>query len=409
MNMAIAGSIGRSQAATKESGFFGLVVRGGAKKLFALGMLALLAACQSVVPRGGEAPTTVPTATPDPANVVASDSDRHLVALLLPVTGPDGDVGRSIANATTLALLDTRNTTVRMTTYDTALGVEAAALKAVADGNKLILGPLRGDNVVKVANIARPANVPIISFSNDIGVAGRNVFLMGHLPSQSIDRVVRYARARGMTRFGGIVTKNVYGQRALSNLTLAVRNAGGRLVGIQEIDGSRASVDAATRRLGAAGQVDAVLIAAGGRQALAIIPSVRSHGMANSRILGTDLWNVSGALAGKKTAHGAWFASVADGLYSQYASKYRTRFGVAPLRLSSLGYDAVLLTARVAQNWQVGTRFPVKRLTDKGGFIGIDGAFRFMPNGLSERMLEIQEIRPGKFVTIDAAPKAFSQ
>ncbi len=402
MAMAIAGSMGGSQAVRGENRWSAV------KRILALGMMAFLAACQAI-PRGGEVPETASTPAVDPANVVASDSDRHRVALLLPVTGSDGQVGRSIANATTLALLDTKNTSIRMTTYDTALGVEAAATRAVADGNKLILGPLRGDNVVKVATIARPAGIPIISFSNDVGVAGQNVFLMGHLPGQSIERVVRYARMQGMTRFGGIVTKNVYGQRALSNLTSAVRNSGGRLVGIEEIDRSRSSIDAATRRLGQKGDVDAVLVAASGNLALATIPSVRRHGMPQSKILGTDQWNIDGSLAGNSAAYGAWFASVADGLYSQYASKYRQRFGTTPFRLSSLGYDAVLLTARVAQNWQLGSSFPVNRLTDPGGFIGIDGAFRFMPNGLSERMLEVQEVRQGEFVTIDPAPRTFPQ
>ena len=400
MIMAFGGSFAGSQARVAENAF------GKAKRIFALGLITLLAACQAVVPRGGDVPTSKPAV--DPANIVASDSDRHLVALLLPVSGPDGDIGQSIANATTLALLDTKNSSIRMTTYDTALGVEVAARRAVADGNKLILGPLRGDNVVTVAGIAAPAGVPIISFSNDIGVAGQNVFLMGHLPGQSIDRVVNYAKSQGLTNFGGIVTKDVYGQRALSNLTTAVRNAGGRLAGIEEIaDNSRASIDAATKRLRARGAVDAVLVATGASTALAIIPSIRNSGLKNARVLGTDRWNIDTSLASNTAAQGAWFASVSDVLYHQYATKYRTRYGTAPSRLSSLGYDAVLLTARVAQDWQIGTRFPVARLTKPDGFIGIDGAFRFLPNGKSERMLEVQEVQKGQYVTIDAAPKAF--
>ncbi len=378
------------------------------KKIAMLSLLTLLAACQSVVPRGGTA-NPPPVVTGDATNVVAGDRDRHRIALLVPVTGPDGDVGQSIANATTLALLDTKNTNIRMTTYDTALGVDAAVRKALTDGNKLILGPLRGDDVIAAADIARPAGVPLISFSNDVGVAGRNVFLMGHLPNQSIDRVVRYAKVKGMNRFGGIVPKSVYGQRALSNLTSAVRSAGGVLVSIQESDGTAASIDAATRRLQAAGAVDAVLIADTGRTAIATIPSIRSHGMSTAQILGTSQWNVDGSLGASKATYGAWFASVSDGFYRQYADKYRIRFGRAPMRLSSLGYDSVLLVARVAQNWRVGSPFPVSRLTDTGGFIGIDGAFRFLPSGMSERMLEVQEVQTGKFVTIDPAPKAFVQ
>lgn len=375
-----------------------------ARKLFALSMLVLLAACQSVIPKGGQAPVTAPVE--DAENVVAGDASRHRVALLLPVSGPDGDMGQAIANATTLALLDTKNTNIRMTTYDTALGVDAAVKKAVADGNKLILGPLRGDQVVDTANVATPAGIPIISFSNDVGAAGRNVFLLGHLPNQSIERIVRYAKAQGLNRFGGIVPKTVYGQRAFSNLTKSVRDAGGTLVAVQESDGT-ASVDAAAKKLAAAGQIDAILIADTGRVAIATVPTLRRNGFSSAKILGTDMWNIDGSLTASTGLRGAWFASVSDGLYRTYAEKYRARFGKTPPRLSSLGYDSVLLVARVAQNWKVGTKFPVTQLTDPEGFIGVDGAFRFMANGMSERMLEVQEVQAGKFSTIDPAPRSF--
>jgi ABC-type branched-subunit amino acid transport system substrate-binding protein len=385
-------------ASNAASGATPQALAGQIKKLLVLASVVLLAAC-ATAPRGGKGPPPV----------VSEDAldGMHRVALLLPVTGPDDDVGQSIANATALALADTKATNIRMITYDTSTGVAAAAKRAVADGNKVILGPLRGDDVVEAAAVARTAAVPIISFSNDVGVAGQNVFLLGHLPNQSIDRVVRYARSQGYNRIAGVVATNVYGQRAQSNLTSAVRSAGGTLVAIEESDGTTASADAAARRLAKLGQIDAVLIADSGRAGVVLVPALRRNGMRNAKILGTDLWNIDGSLAGNAAMYGGWFASVSDTLYTQYAAKYRARFGKAPLRLSSLGYDSVLLIARVARDWRPGTKFPVAQLTDPQGFIGVDGAFRFMPNGLTERMLEVQEIQSGKFVTISPAPTQF--
>ena len=385
-------------ASNAASGATPQALAGQIKKLLVLASVVLLAAC-ATAPRGGKGPPAV-------VSEDALDS-MHRVALLLPVTGPDGDVGQSIANATALALADTKATNIRMITYDTSTGVAAAAKRAVADGNKVILGPLRGDDVVEAAAVARTAAVPIISFSNDVGVAGQNVFLLGHLPNQSIDRVVRYARSQGYNRLAGVVATNVYGQRAQSNLTSAVRSAGGTLVAIEESDGTTASADAAARRLAKLGQIDAVLIADSGRAGVVLVPALRRNGMRNAKILGTDLWNIDGSLAGSPAMYGGWFASVSDTLYTQYAAKYRARFGKAPLRLSSLGYDSVLLIARVARDWRPGTKFPMAQLTDPQGFIGVDGAFRFMPNGLTERMLEVQEIQSGKFVTISPAPTQF--
>jgi ABC-type branched-subunit amino acid transport system substrate-binding protein len=157
------------------------------------------------------------------------------------------------------------------------------------------------------------------------------------------------------------------------------------------------------------GAIDAILVADSGRAAITTVPALRRGGLRTAKILGTDLWNIEGTLASSSPIYGAWFASVSDTLYTQYATKYRARFGKAPLRLSSLGYDSVLLVARVARDWRPGTRFPVAQLTDPQGFIGVDGAFRFNPNGLTDRMLEVQEVQAGKFVTVSPAPSQFAK
>ena len=372
-----------------------------------LAAVALLAGCSTVIPRGAEPPRTE-TPTPPPVTAgLPEDQKHHRIALLVPLSGKNAGIGQSLANATTMALLDTKAENIRMTSYDTAKGVTIAAQNAIRDGNKLIIGPLLSDNVVATANIARPAGVPILSFSNDSSVAGNNVFILGHIPSQSIERVVDYARSKGMTRFVGLVPNGVYGQRASSTLLRKVKDVGGTVVSIQTFNRDSQSIEAATKKLAQNGEFEAVLLADNGDMAIKAAPYIRKNASGTAKILGTDLWNTSSNLAGAPSMRGAWFASVSDALYKQYADRYRARYGAAPFRLSSLGYDSVLLTVKVARNWKVGSPFPINQLTDKGGFIGLDGVFRFMPNGVSQRALEVQEIRTGSFAVIDPAPKGF--
>ncbi|PHR15327.1 MAG: penicillin-binding protein activator [Sphingopyxis sp.] len=370
--------------------------------------IVFLAGCSTVIPRGAEAP---PTATPTPPPPVTAglpeDQKHHRIALLVPLSGQNAGIGQSLANATTMALLDTKAENIRMTSYDTARGASVAAQNAIRDGNKLIIGPLLSDNVVAVATIARPAGVPILSFSNDSGVAGNNVYILGHVPSQSISRVVDYAKSKGMTRFAALVPNGVYGQRASSTLLREVKDIGGTVVSIQPFTRDSQSIEAATKKLSQNGEFDAILLADNGDMAIKAAPYIRKNASATAKILGTDLWNTSSNLAGAPSMRGAWFASVSDSLYKQYADKYRARYGTPPFRLSSLGYDSVLLTVKVARNWKVGSPFPINQLIDKGGFIGLDGVFRFKPDGVAERALEVQEIRNGSFAVIDPAPRGF--
>jgi ABC-type branched-subunit amino acid transport system substrate-binding protein len=379
----------------------------------ALAAALLLGACQTIVPRG---PETAPVARPQPtrAPVVAEpgveagiprDEGRNRVALLVPLSGSNAGVGQSIANATMLALLDTQNRSVRITNYDTATGAAAAASRAIADGAQLILGPLLADDVRAVAPVARAAHVPVLSFSNDTGVAGGGSYVMGYVPGQSIGRVVDYAKSRGVTAFAGLVPNGLYGERASTSFLRAVEGMGGQVVSLQTY--VRGSVAGAAQRLAAKAPYGAVLVADGSAAAAAAAPIVKRGSGAGVHLLGTELWNSEGAIATRPGLAGAWFASVSNTLYRQYATKYRARFGTGPYRLSSLGYDSVLLTVRIARDWPVGTPFPEERLRAADGFSGIDGAFRFGRDGIAERALEVQEVRAGATVTVSPAPAGF--
>lgn len=382
-------------------------VMNSAGRWLTLGVMALLAACQVV-------PKKPPTAPPPPVVTpvgpqLPTDATRHRIALLVPLTGANAGVGESIANAANLAVLDTGGKAIRVTTYDTATGAATAARNAIADGNRLILGPLLAEDAKAVAPLARSAGVPVISFSNDVTVAGNGTYLMGFMPTQSVDRVVRYAHSRGMNTFAALVPNGAYGQRAGQAMIRAVETSGGRMAAMQSFDRSAGSMTAAVTKLALTGGYDALLIADSGRIALQLVPSIRRNGGATAKILGTELWNTEGSLARSPAMAGAWFASVPDATYNQLAAKYRARFGKGPYRLASLGYDAVLLANKIAANWKVGTNFPVSQLDDSGGFAGIDGAFRFGRDGIAERILEVQQINPTGFTVVSPAARSFGR
>lgn len=381
-----------------------------ASRIGGLVTLALLAACQTMVPKQQTpAPPPPPSAPPVVEPGLPQDTARHRVALLVPLTGANANVGKSIANATTMALLDTRTERVRITSYDTGAGAAAAAQRALRDGSKLILGPLTADEVRAVAPIARAAGVPVVSYSNDASVSGNGVYLLGYSPAQSVARVVRYARGKGVVNFAALVPKGVYGERAGGAFLREVQASGGTLVAMETFDRAPGSVTAAVKKLASSSSYEALLIADVGRIAVQAAPLVRANGGANARLLGTELWNTETTLGATPALRGAWFASVSDGLYRTLSGKYRASYGGAPYRLASLGYDSVLLTVRVAQDWKVGAPFPVARLNDSEGFAGIDGAFRFSRDGVAERALEVQEVTATGTSVVDPAPRGFGK
>lgn len=370
----------------------------------------LLAGCQ-IVPREPSRPGPPPQQPQDqprPVDRLPPDETRNRVAVLVPLSGPNAGVGQSIANAANLALLDTGGQRIRITTYDTARGgATTAANEALAEGNGLFLGPLLSEDVQQIAGSAGRADVPVIAFSNDTAVAGNGVYLMGFTPEQSISRVVQHARSQGLVRFAALIPQGVYGQRASNAMIQAVERAGGRMIAMQQFQRTPASARAAVGRLNAQGSFDAVLIADSGEVAAAAATALRASPARTARILGTELWAAESNLSQHRALHGAWFASPNEAMFNQLRTRYRARYGRSPYRLASLGYDAVLLAVRVAADWPVGRDFPERALLDRGGFVGVDGAFRFGRDGVAERALQVQQVNANGLSVVSPAPRTF--
>ncbi|MFB0611440.1 penicillin-binding protein activator [Aurantiacibacter poecillastricola] len=385
---------------------------GNLKRILAVGMGSLLLAACQVIPggdagvpdRGGPAPSG-PSAPSD--TVLPTDEGRHRVALLVPLSGDNAEVGQSIANATTMALLDTGADNLRITTYDTTGGPGAAASRAIADGNRLILGPLQRDNVGAVLAQARPADVPLITFSNDTTVARPDVFVMGHIPEQSVERTIEYAIDQGANRFAILAPRGDYGNRTTAAAEETIGARGGTVVDVQRYDRGNTSIISAADRLTTAGGFDTVLIADSARLATMAATRLKDAGDALPSILGTELWSRQDELLQSAAMRGAWFSAVPDDRYRQFAQSYQARFGEQPYRIATLGYDAVLLTLRLTRDWTPGTDLPESLLLDDGGFLGLDGPIRFRSNGIGERTMEVRQVGNGAFTVIDPAPTGF--
>lgn len=390
------------------------------------------------------APAPAPTApaqpeitAPPPPEVVKPGPAQHHVALLVPMTGPNAPIGQSIANAANMALLDINNPQIRLRVYNTADGATEAASKALADGARVILGPLLAENVKEVQPVAEFKGVPVIAFSNDASLAGSGTYVMGYQPDQEIERVVSHAHRQGMKTFAALIPSGSYGKRASEAFVEAVREAGGSVVSIETYPRDRARLLTAARRVAnydarlsraraqaaqatgvvgsAASQLppvnfDTLLIADVADYARAFVPALKQYGVDTTkvRIIGPGLWNTEQNLGRSGLLTGAWFASVPDHTYNSLAQRYSGRFGSRPSRFASMGYDGILLVhAATASGWKIGTPFPRAILHATAGYTGIDGLFRFDDKGVAERGMQVNEVTATGTRVAAPAPTAF--
>jgi ABC-type branched-subunit amino acid transport system substrate-binding protein len=443
------------------------------RSLLAVLLLAILTACgTSVKPTARPATPPPSTATPAPTLPPASLPPPETapppraaelapgltppslggparVALLLPLSGPQAAIGRTLLDAAHLALMETGSEDIVLLPRDTEGRPERAAEAArevLAAGAGLVLGPLLAGEVRAVGEVTRPAGIPVIGFSTDRSVAGDRVYLVGFTPEEQITQVVRFAAAREITRFAALAPETPYGTATLTAYREAITAGGASLVRVETYAPGTPDMTPIVKRLAdydrrhaellrlrrelagrndeesqrelrrlaradTAGELDyqALLVPEGGQALRNLAPLLPYYDIdpAEVRFLGTGLWDEPGL--GKEPALvGGWFAGVPPDLADVFARRFEQAFGRRPPRIASLAYDAVALATVLGQSRRADAFSPTA-LENPDGFAGFNGIFRLTPSGVAERGLAILQVTPTGFRVVQPAPQSFQQ
>lgn len=394
-------------------------------------------------PAATEAPQNV-TETP-PASVRPHDG-RKRVALLLPLSGPSAPIGRAMLEAAQMAVFDIADENFELLPRDTGGtpgGAQRAAQSVLQEGAQLVLGPLTQGEVEAVKPLAREAGVAVIAFSTSAALADENTFLLSFLPRQQVRRVVGFAREKGIARFAALAPQTPYGQLVVDELREAARETGGSLVRVEfydpgagdltgvvrrlaAFDARKAALDAQKRQLEAQGDeasrqalrrlagretlaepdFDAVMIPESEPKLKQIAPLLPYYDLdpAKVKLLGTGLWDEPG-LGREPSLVGGWFAAPPPEAREEFEKRFQALYKRNPPRLATLGYDAAALAAMLARS-EPGDFSPAT-IANPSGYAGVDGIFRFLPNGLVQRGLAVLEVQRTGNVTVSPAPETF--
>ncbi len=432
--------------------------------------LTALAACASTSTEttGPYVPTQRPTLE-GPARLPAPSGDlgwqeqpgfanpRHMdgrtpvrVAILLPLSAEDPGVRRvakGLMDAAQLGLFEVQSDSLLLLPHDTRgtpSGALAAAEAAIEDGAELILGPLFASSVTAISGTVGRRNIPIVAFSSDRTVANRGVHLLSFQVEEEIRRVVEFAAQQSLTDFAALVPDNAYGERVASAFRQDISSINGTLRHLVSYEPTADDFRAPVRQLAEYGRrraaleeqrralaarqdaaarralqrikdaqtwgpvsFQAVLLPDGGSTLRSLAPTLPYYDIDNRsvRFLGTGLWD-DVSLWKEQSLQGGWFAAPPPDARIGFTERFQATYGYSPPRIASLGYDAMTLAAVLASG-APGDRFTEMRLTNRDGFVGIDGIFRFLSSGGTERGLAILEIRDGDVVVVGPAPQRF--
>ena len=382
----------------------------------AIGLMlgAPLAACGgiggSLFPLSDKFPSSeTPAAGPAQQPAVAG-SGQNKVGLILPLSasGNAGVAAQSMKNAAEMALAEFQNPNIQILVKDdggSPQGAAQGAQQALEEGAEIILGPLFALSVPSTAQVARGRSISVISFSTDSSIAGRGVFLLSFLPESDVNRIVEYSASIGKKSFAALLPENAYGSVVEAAFKQAVGRRGGRIVAFEKYGTDRATPARTVAQ--ALGQADTLLIADDGDSVVATADALTAAGanLRNIQLVGTGLWDNPRVFASPSLQGGLYAAPDPSG-FRAFAGRYRTRYGGEPVRTATLAYDAVALVAALART-QGPQRFSPDVLTNPSGFAGIDGLFRFRPDGSNERGLAVMRVGSAGGVPVAGSPKSF--
>lgn len=376
-------------------------------------------------------------------------SNNFRVGVLLPLSGEAGRYGQGLKKATMLAMEDLKNPNLILQYYDTKgtpEGARTAVENALNQKAKLIIGPLKSSSVQAIAPTTTAKGIPVIAFSTSDSVLEANVYTLGLLVDEQVNRIVSYAAHQGRKRLALLLPDNATG---IAVAKAAVKTAQQNNVTVTRIafyqpnttdfsdilrkmtdynirsarmqrmknalESKVAQGDEASRRalkrastFDTLGDVDfdMVLIPESGAKLKSAIAMFGYYDVFAPQVkfLGTSIWENT-ALNNESTIIGSWYPAMSRSHSNYFANKYAYVYGERPQALFSLAYDAVALASALSQSSEQNLT-PI--ITNPDGYVGINGMFRLFENGFNQHSMDIVEVRKGGDTVIDEAPKKFS-
>lgn len=366
------------------------------------GALALSACVDGPVSRG----PSIDTSAPIPVALLVPGGSENSQDLIL---------ADSLEKAARLAIADLDGVRIDLRIYNTA-GNEAqasvVAAQAVADGAKIILGPVYAGAANAAGIAAAQRGVNVLAFSNNAAIAGGNVFILGPTFENTANRLVSFAVRNGKSRIlvvNGNGTAEIIGRDAINR---AISRSGASMAGASSFELSQSGVINAVPGIVATAKssgAQALFFTSGNDGAMPLLAQLLpENGLSTqtTQFIGLQRFDVPASALALPGLQGSWFAMPDQGLAAQFSQRYQATYGTPPVAIAGLAYDGIAAIGALAGSGD-SNALTGAALTRGSGFVGVNGVFRLRADGTNERALSVATIQNNQVVEIDPAPRSF--
>jgi branched-chain amino acid transport system substrate-binding protein len=422
-------------------------------KKFLLLLILALSSCESTLDRS-EILQSFKKETQEPYKPHSQFESRDLgtdkslqkkvqVALFLPFSGKNKELGWNLLNAASMSIFDNDLThnieLVLIDSKDSEEEARKAFLKIVESNIKIVIGPIFSQTVESIDDLAKKHGITVISFSNNRELMDKTnseggVFLAGIAPETQVDRIVGYALSQGKSSFSIIAPKNQYGTAITALFKRMVKGRDGVFVTSEFYDQGGKDLDRIVNHAINAFVISPnskktkkdviaesdrtysqiLMIPESGKILSKIVAEIKAQNTdeRNFQIVGTNQWDDTSTFSDYNLI-GGWFAAPENEKFRDFEKAYYQNYSKFPPRIASISYDMVaavskLIDLKKGQTPSIAD-FTSSIPSSNNGFSGIDGMFRFIPNGLVQRNLAVLRIGNNRFETIEKPTEKFLQ
>lgn len=294
----------------------------------------------------------VPVEAQEMLPLVAS-GDSFRVGILVPLSGEAEAIGRSIQDATEMALFEGEkgedSPLIVLLPQDSATTHESAieVLKTLATSKAdLIIGPVFSHSSRALASLSDNLSIPVISLSNDSKLARHGLWVAGVAPEEEVRQGLEHAYARGVRAVVALVPDNALGVATVTSLEKSARALGIRVIGIEWYTGVNEGLSYNIRELEKAIEKEeiaeqelAFFIPEGGQNLQSILKRL-AHKNISQRysFLGTSAWRPLPEGVKSYIKQG-WFAAVSLEETESFMARFKAHYGYTPSPLAYLAYE----------------------------------------------------------------------
>jgi ABC-type branched-subunit amino acid transport system substrate-binding protein len=347
-----------------------------------------------------------------------------------------------MTNAAQLSLFENNKKEILLRIYDTkgtTFGAVEAINKAVQDGVDVVIGPIFKAETNAIQKIAEKNELLVFSLSNEQDLLNsKNIFVTGPIVEQEIQLLISYMVEKGIYNYVGLVPNTNFGASVNGVLREAIVSKDAMLIKTEYYDQEEqhmlkkiielisfyevpktlyenfekkkleSKILGETKNMELEVKEDdkiypqAMFIAEGGKfadQIGSLVFSVRKE-KRNIQLIGTSKLDGNENTLKNPYLDETIFVGANPEKYEKYASSYEKMYRYRPLKITSIIYDLINIVDQVYRKEDEVYRPDKLALLNPMGFDGIDGRFRFLPNGLIERKLYILQFKDREKVVL---------